>query len=217
MNRKTGASTSRIVSSVAVRTPAATEAIALVGVIRSLTSRSTRSTSIGLTHITTTSACSTRSWLLTTWRTPWRSASAAARPDPRSVTSRRSAIDSSERTQPRTIAPAMLPAPISPRVGSVSPMVPRSVPCPRPPGASGLVEEAAFHQHRLVLGGDGHAGRREQEDTVGNALHGAVERIRQAAGEVDQPLGQIGLGGLQVDDHRHLGLEAVRDLLRVVE
>ena len=56
MNRNTGASTSRIVSSVAVRTPAATDAIALRGVIRSETSRSTRSTSIGLTHRTTTSA-----------------------------------------------------------------------------------------------------------------------------------------------------------------
>src|SRR6476646_1785933 len=149
MNRNTGASTSRIVSSVAVRTPAATDAIALLGVIRSLTSRSTRSTSIGLTHSTTTSACSTRSWLLATWRTPCRSASAAARPEPRSVTSSLPAIPSSARTQPCTIAPAMLPAPISPRMGSDSPMVRRSVPCPRPPRASGLVEEAALHQHRL--------------------------------------------------------------------
>ena len=133
MNRNTGASTSRIVSSVAVRTPAATDAIALLGVIRSLTSRSTRSTSIGLTHSTTTSACSTRSWLPATWRTPWRSASAAARPEPRSVTSSLPAMFSSARTQPCTIAPAMLPAPISPRMGSDSPMVRRSVPCPTPP------------------------------------------------------------------------------------
>src|SRR6476469_8464981 len=216
MNRNTGASTSRIVSSVAVRTPAATDAIALLGVIRSLTSRSTRSTSIGLTHSTTTSACSTRSWLLATWRTPCRSASAAARPEPRSVTSSLPAMLSSARTQPCTIAPAMLPAPISPRMGSDSPMVRRSVPCPRPPRASGLVEEAALHQHRLVLGGDGHAGGRQQEHAVSDALHRAVKRVGQAAGEIDQPLGQIRLGGLQVDDHRHLGLEAVRDLLGVI-
>ena len=70
MNRNTGASTSRIVSSVAVRTPAATDAIALVGVISSPTSRSTRSTSIGLTHSTTTSLSRTSSALSATWRTP---------------------------------------------------------------------------------------------------------------------------------------------------
>ena len=70
MNRKTGASTSRMVSSVAVRTPAATDAIALSTVTSSETSRSTRSTSIGFTHSTTMFASRTRSSLLATWRTP---------------------------------------------------------------------------------------------------------------------------------------------------
>ena len=47
-----------------------TDAMALMGVISSLTSRSTRSTSIGLTHSTTTSLSRTRSALSATWRTP---------------------------------------------------------------------------------------------------------------------------------------------------
>ena len=70
MNRNTGASTSRIVSRVAVRTPAATDAIALRGVTRSDTSRRTRSTSIGLTHRTTMSEAFTSSPFDAVWRTP---------------------------------------------------------------------------------------------------------------------------------------------------
>src|SRR5438105_3572483 len=92
MNRNTGASTSRIVSSVAVLTPAATEAIALRGVTRSDTSRRTRSTSTGFTHRTTMSEASTSSAFDAVWRTPSRSARAAARPERRSVTRIRSAI-----------------------------------------------------------------------------------------------------------------------------
>ena len=62
-----------------------------------------------------------------------------------------------------------------------------------------------------------HVARRQQEHLVGDPLHPAVERVRQAGGEVDQALGEIGLGPLQVDDDRDRVLELVRDVLRVVE
>ena len=74
MKRNTGTSSSRIVSSVAVRRPPPPTRSPCSGVMRSDTSRSTRSTSIGFTHRTTMSAARTRSALASTWRAPCRSA-----------------------------------------------------------------------------------------------------------------------------------------------
>ena len=48
-------------------------------------------------------------------------------------------------------------------------------------------------------------------------LHPAVERIRQAAAEVDQPLAEVDVGGLQVQHDGEAVLELVGHLLRVVE
>src|SRR5207244_1115276 len=59
--------------------------------------------------------------------------------------------------------------------------------------------------------------RREQEHLVRDALHAPVERVREPAGEVDQPLRQLLVGALQIEDDRDAVLELVRDLLRVVE
>ena len=60
--------------------------------------------------------------------------------------------------------------------------------------------------------------RREQEHSmVGHALHAPIEGVGQAAGEVDQPLREVSVDALEVDDHRDALLEAVGDLLRVVE
>ena len=57
-----------------------------------------------------------------------------------------------------------------------------------------LVEEpAALEQPGPLLGGDLDVSRRQQEDLVGDALHAAVERVRQPAREVDQTLGQLGV------------------------
>src|SRR6476659_11325150 len=81
----------------------------------------------------------------------------------------------------------------------------------------GLVEEAALHQTSTLLGGEMHVARSEQESLVGDALHAAVERVGQSAGEVDQALGHVGVGLLQVEDHRDLILELVSDLLRLIE
>src|SRR5579884_1392947 len=82
----------------------------------------------------------------------------------------------------------------------------------------GLVEEAAaLEEARALLGGDLDVPRRQQEHLVGDALHAAVERVRQAAAEVDQPLRELGVRALEVQDHRDPLLELVRDLLRVVE
>src|SRR4029079_11109624 len=80
-----------------------------------------------------------------------------------------------------------------------------------------LVEEAPLEHPRPVLGRQLDVARREQEDLVGNSLHAAVECVREAPGEVDQPLRQLRVRRLEVEDHRNAALEAVGDLLRVVE
>src|SRR5581483_8984602 len=81
-----------------------------------------------------------------------------------------------------------------------------------------LVEERAALEHAgALLGGDLDIARGEQEDLVGDALHAAVERVGQSAGEVDEPLGELLVGALEVENDRHTLLEPVGDLLRVVE
>src|SRR6476619_4655465 len=81
-----------------------------------------------------------------------------------------------------------------------------------------LVEEAAaLKQARPLFGGDLDVARRQQEDLVGDALHAAVEGIREPAREVDQPLRQLLVGPLQVEDDRDAVLEAIRDLLGVLK
>src|SRR5215471_19187334 len=80
-----------------------------------------------------------------------------------------------------------------------------------------LVEEAPLEHPRAVLGGQLDVARREQEDLVGDPLHPAVERVGEAAGEVDQPLRELGVRRLEVEDHGDAVLEAVGHLLRVVE
>src|SRR3954468_13991769 len=126
---------------------------------------------------------------------PSSATSAAARPEPPSVASTGS-------PHPRASARAMLPAPISPMVKAQ---------------ASGLVEEALFDQPGALLRGDLDVARREHEHLVGDPLHATVERVGQPAGEIDQALGEVGLGALQVQDDRHVVLELVRDLLGIVE
>src|SRR5438094_7124704 len=85
------------------------------------------------------------------------------------------------------------------------------------PGLS-LVEEAAALEHPgPFLGRDLDVARGEQEDLVGDPLHAAVERVGETAGEVDQPLRKLLVAALAVEDHRHPVLEAVGDLLGVVE
>src|SRR4051812_39640131 len=82
----------------------------------------------------------------------------------------------------------------------------------------GLVEEAAaLEQPRALLGRDLDVARRQKKDLVGDTLHSAVECVGQAAREVDQSLREILVGTLEVEDHRHSLLEAVGDLLCVVE
>ena len=82
---------------------------------------------------------------------------------------------------------------------------------------SGLVEEALLDEPSLLLGRDLDVARGEQEGLLGDLLHPAVEGVGEAGGEVDQPLGELAVGGLQVEDHRDGRLEPVGDLLGVVE
>src|ERR687884_66898 len=82
----------------------------------------------------------------------------------------------------------------------------------------GLVEEAAaLEEPGALLRGDLDVPRRQQEDLVGYALHAAVERVREPAREVDQPLRELLVRALEVQDHRDRVLELVGDLLGVVE
>src|SRR4029077_15450373 len=82
----------------------------------------------------------------------------------------------------------------------------------------GLVEEAAALEHpRAFFGGHLDVSRWQEEDLVGNALHAAVERVRETAAKVDEALRQLLVGALEIQDHRHAFLEPVGDLLRVVE
>src|SRR5436305_8144578 len=84
--------------------------------------------------------------------------------------------------------------------------------------ALSLVEEAAALEEACpLLGRDFYVSRREQEDLVGDALHAAVQGVREAAREVDQALRELLVGALQVEDDGDSVLELVRDLLRVVE
>src|SRR3954453_21772293 len=83
---------------------------------------------------------------------------------------------------------------------------------------SGLVEEAAaLQQCGALLRRDLDVARGEQEDLVGDALHAAVEGVGEAAREVDQPLRQLAIRRLEVEDDRDPVLEPVGDLLRGVE
>src|SRR5437588_966185 len=88
----------------------------------------------------------------------------------------------------------------------------------RPPPYLRLVEEAAaLEQACPLLGGDLDVSRREQEDFVRDALHAPVQGVREPAREVDQPLRELLVGALEVEDNRDPVLELVRDLLGVVE
>ena len=101
---------------------------------------------------------------------------------------------------------------------------PRHVPAPMKPTCMAAGRESQDWlkkpfsiSARALLRGDLDVARREQEHLVGDPLHAAVERVGEAGGEVDQALGEVGVGALQVDDHRDRVLELVRDVLGVVE
>src|SRR4029453_17869109 len=59
--------------------------------------------------------------------------------------------------------------------------------------------------------------RRQKIDLVGYPLHLAPEAVAEAAGEVDDATGEVAVHALQVEDHRHVDLELVGDVLGVVE
>src|ERR1700730_2586516 len=81
-----------------------------------------------------------------------------------------------------------------------------------------LVEEPApLEELSALLGAHLHVSRGEQEHLVGDALHAAVQRVGEAACEVDQPFRELRVGALQVQDHGNPLFEAVRNLLRIVE
>src|SRR4051812_38181791 len=107
----------------------------------------------------------------------------------------------------------MLPAPMNPICIVWSMKGPAS----GPRRASRLVEEALLDELRALLRADLDVARGEHEDLVRDALHPSVERVRQAAGEVDEALGEIVVAVLEVQDDGDRLLELVRHLLGVVE
>ena len=93
----------------------------------------------------------------------------------------------------------------------------RAKPVPRPGRQAWLKKPPRSRSWARCSARDLDVGGRQQEDLVGDALHAAVQGVREAAGEVDQPLRELGVDALQVEDHGRVVLEAVGDLLRVVE
>src|SRR3990167_5520912 len=64
-----------------------------------------------------------------------------------------------------------------------------------------LVEEAASLEHlRPLVSRELDVRGCEQKDLVGHALHAAVQGVREAACEVDQPLRQLLVSALEVED-----------------
>src|SRR6266542_4159782 len=82
---------------------------------------------------------------------------------------------------------------------------------------SRLIEEAALLEPTSLLGRDFDVSRGQQEHLLCHWLDASVEAEREAGGEVDQALRRLWLHGLEVHDHRDVGLELVADLLGVVE
>ena len=156
------------------------------------------------------------------WQRTMRSARSASSPLPASASPPDSAASASARSvrtsvhstgspHPRASARAMLPLPTRPIIGRGVYGERRSAPRQR------LVEEALLDEPRALLRRDLDVARGEHEDLVGDLLHAAVEGVGEAGGEVDEALRQIRVGALEVEDHRDRVLEAVGDLLGVVE
>src|SRR5215218_3042499 len=80
-----------------------------------------------------------------------------------------------------------------------------------------LVEERPLGDALALLRAHLHVAWGEQEDPVGDGLDVAVERVGQAGTEVHHPAAQVAVDVLEVQDHRLLTLEAVREVLGVVE
>src|SRR5215210_9565869 len=87
-----------------------------------------------------------------------------------------------------------------------------------PPGRPlELIEERPLGDALALLRAHLDVARRKQEDPVGNGLDVAVERVGQARAEVHHPTAEVAVDVLEVQDHRLLALEAVREVLGVVE
>src|SRR3954452_22253895 len=164
------------------------------------TSSATDSSCAGLWHSTTRSERCASSAFDGTASPPTSAASACARGK---STSAHSTGWRHPSARPRAMAPA--------------PMRPIFTPSDCSRVALRLVEEALLDQLRPLLGGDLDVARRQHEHLVGDALHAAVERVGEPAGEVDEALAQVVLDALEVEHDRDRVLELVRDLLGVVE
>src|SRR5215204_4096211 len=173
-------------------------------------SGATSSRTFGLTARTTRSDLSASARLPSTASPPTSSASAAALEGSASANSIASGAPGSPRAaaHPRASPPAMFPAPTNPSLMGGNSIRRSSL---------ALVEEAALEQAGLLLGRDLDVLGREQEDPLRDPLHTAAERVGHAGGEVDQPLRELAVGRLEVDDHRLVPLELVGYLLGVVE
>src|SRR5215212_3180631 len=80
-----------------------------------------------------------------------------------------------------------------------------------------LVEERPFGYALALLRAHLDVAWREKEDPVGNGLDVAVEGVGEAGAEVHHPPRQVTVNVLEVQDHGLLALEAVGEVLCVVE
>src|SRR5919112_4632047 len=87
-----------------------------------------------------------------------------------------------------------------------------------PPGRPlELIEERPLGDALALLRAHLDVARSKQEDPVGDRLDVAVERVGKARAEVHHPAAEVAVDVLEVQDHRLLALEAVREVLGVVE
>src|SRR5215203_6512890 len=165
------------------------------------TCSATSSSWVGLWHSTRTSDRSATSAFEPTASPPVARASASALSETTSETT-------TGTLSPRASAEAMFPAPISPTlIGAEA----------YGRAALGLVEKALLDQTGPLFRRDLDVPGREEEDLVGDPLHAAVERVREAGREVDEPLREIRVAALEVEDDGDRVLELIGDLLGVIE
>src|SRR5919112_1616980 len=80
-----------------------------------------------------------------------------------------------------------------------------------------LIEERPLGDALALLRAHLDVARGKQEDPVGDRLDVAVERVCQARAEVHHPAAEVAVDILEVQAHRLLALEAIREVLGVVE
>src|SRR5215216_4912422 len=115
------------------------------------------------------------------------------------------------------VEPAGLDEPVEERAPDLTrPNYPDLLQSP-PRRISELVEERPFGDALALLRAHLDVARREEENPVGHGLDVSVERVGQARAEVHHPAAEVAVDVLEVKNNGLLALEAVGEVLGVVE